>query len=74
MMVKITHSCFTVICVHSCSDDDAGNGIHIVSQECCYNRQGNLLVGGPYGGSANAQPVLGRITLSLIYLHLYHVV
>ena len=28
----------------------------MVSQECCYNRQGNLLVGGPYGGSANAQP------------------
>ena len=56
MMVKITYSCFTVICVHSCSDEDAGNGIHIVSQECCYNRQGNLLVGGPFGGSANAQP------------------
>ena len=35
---------------------DPGDGRHIISQECCYNRQGNLLVGGPYGGSANAQP------------------
>ena len=56
MIVKILIRVLQWFCVHSCSDEDAGNGIHIVSQECCYNRQGNLLVGGPFGGSANAQP------------------
>ena len=52
MLLNSIYTKVTIISIYR----DPGDGIHMVSQECCYNRQGNLLVGGPFGGSANAQP------------------